>query len=158
MANEGKISTSVESQRQQLADALADLPIPEEAGSLNAAEKKIYQKFGQGKCKEDWFDHELIQLAELARVTLRIRRNRNAVKKEGDLVINRFGDKAANPRAAMIHQMVNQQLAIIRQLGLSSSKAQTKHHVINKARKEKAVRDNATQRPTGRPSLLAVAK
>ena len=150
-----RISTSIQSEVDNVAAALADLPIPPEAGSLNKMERAIYQTFGQGKAKSDWFDHELIQLAELARITLRIRTNRNCIKTEGDTIINRFGDRAANPRAGMVHQLITQQLLVIRQLGLSSSKAQTKQQVVTRARKEKGVRDNAN-RPAARPSLLAV--
>ena len=146
-------SDSLNNEVNNLADALADLPLPKEAGTLTKVQKAMYQAYGRGKATKDWFDHELIMLADLCRLTDQLVKERRKLKREGLIVAGRLGD-TSNPRAAVINSFSTQQQGMIRTLGLSSMKM-NKQSVVHRANKQKEARDQS-QPTMVRPSLLAV--
>ena len=146
-------SDSVNNEVDNLADALNDLPIPREAGGLTRVQRRLYQAYGRGKATKDWFDHELVMLADLCRVTDLLSKERRTLKREGMVVNGRLGP-ITNPRIAAVKTMSAQQLQMLRTLGLSSAQTMTKRQIVHRAGKAKDARSKL--RTTARPSLLAV--
>jgi hypothetical protein len=140
-----KRSTSHASAEENLADALIDLVPLRAAGEHTKQELEVFQIYSRGKAKKDWFEHELLILSQLAKVTVLLMESKEQLDKEGSVIYNTRGTPVCNPLFSVVDSLTRSQLALTRSLNLASSAAQkneenTKHANTERETKNKLVR------------------
>jgi len=147
-----KRSTSTQAAANNVANAATTVKPPAVAGKLDKDELLLFNMYIHGKAVDDWFEHELLHVAQLAQLSAHINRAKKQLKLEGDITVNARGTEVANPRFYVVDSLVRQQLAMTRALGLSSSAAQKKEHVKTRAKTENETRGKVKNKS----KLLAV--
>lgn len=146
-----KRSTSHASAQENLADALTEMmPLPA-AGEHTRAELEMFQIFARGKAKKDWFDHELVLLSQLAKLSVLLKESKEQLDKEGSISYNTRGSAVCNPLFNVVDSLIRSQLALCRSLNLASSASQKNEENTKHASTEKETRSKLT-----RTGLLAV--
>jgi len=147
-----KRSTSIQSNVEAVANALAELEPPKEAGPLTTTERALFDLYVQGKAAQDWFPHELLHVCQLAKLAALFNESKAQLDLEGSVIFNGRGTPVCNPLFTVVDTLIRSQLSLTRSLNLSSASGQKKEVNTEHAKKQKQLKDKLGNR-TG---LLAV--
>ncbi len=147
-----KRSTSKQANVNNVQAALEKTTPPPEGGKLNPEELAIFDLYAQGKARDDWFPHELMQLCQLAKLTHLFNESKEALDLEGSVIVNAKGTLVQNPLFSVVDSLIRSQLALTRSLNLSSASGQKKEQNTARAKKQKDTKESLSNRT----NLLAV--
>ena len=131
------------------------LEIPPEIPEMPERAEALYHMFGQGKVRADWFPHELIQLAQLAVMTVNHQDVMEQLQKEGFVVTNARGTQIQNPLFSVSDTILRMTLALSRSLGLASVSSADKKTTTKRALSAKEAKEAHKPKRTSKVSLLA---
>jgi phage terminase small subunit len=156
MTMDKKTSRSQKGEMDTLKGAMQKLAIPRHI-KLDEIEEEIYHLYVQKRAQRDWFEADLISVAQLAQLTHSLIIHTDMLKEEGAVIFNAKGTPVANPLFAVTDAILRQQLSIIRLLGFAGSAAGgDKRNTENRAAKEKDTRDKLGKAKPDKANLLAV--
>lgn len=108
-----------EKQAQALRGATLDIPLPEGLYLDGEDEKVLWRQFTGARAPKDWRRLDLVLVHKAIKLETRLKEMWEELDRIGYLLENARGTVTANPMAGIIHQVQNQQLAIIRTLQLT---------------------------------------
>jgi len=127
IVNGGKMSTSKETDVQNLEDAHSGgLTQMLSAPPMAQREEDYFNSYAQGKALQDWFEHEVITLTHLSKVSCIIDDTIEAVKHEGLTTINGAGSTIANPNIGTMRSLMSLELSAIKALRLATKEGREK--------------------------------
>lgn len=122
--------------RKAQAFVAADAPQVPRGYKLDSEEAQIlWAEFTAARSAGDWMRHDLITLAKIVDLELRIRDLRDSLDETGYLVENQRGTMVQNPQVMVWQTMIHMQMTAIRALSLTSA-ASDKSVIRNQAKQD----------------------
>lgn len=115
----GNVGGTFEQQRAALAAAQRGIPLPDGLTLDNNEEKQLWRQYTSARHPKDWKTLDLVLVHKAVKLEMRIREMWEELDRIGYLLENARGTVTGNPMVTAIHQVQNQQLAIIRTLQLT---------------------------------------
>lgn len=113
------MSTSRSSDVQNLADSQTQLMPSRSMPELNPNALEYFGYYSQGKALNDWFEHEVIMLGQLSKISVLIDNLIYAIEKEGSVVIGVTGRNIPHPGLAALAKLAALELNFVRALRLA---------------------------------------
>jgi len=115
----GNVGGTLERQRAALEAAQRGIPLPDGLTLASEEEKILWRQFTGARAPDDWKRLDLVLVHKAVKLEVRIREMWEELDAVGYLLENARGTVTGNPMVTAIHQVQNQQLAIIRTLQLT---------------------------------------
>jgi len=112
--------------RKSKSDINSVIPAPDGVRFDTDEEMVLWRQFTAARSKDMWREFDLILIAKMVALEVRIRKTIKAIDEQGYTTENKRGTMVENPLLRVVDTMQRQQLAIIRSLslGVSSQAAQ----------------------------------
>jgi hypothetical protein len=94
-------------------------PVPDGVELRTQEERTIWEQFTRVRAREDWRDFDLIMVSKAVQIEADLRKYRAMLEETGAITPNAKGSLVANPLLTVIDQLLRQQLAVFRSLGLN---------------------------------------
>lgn len=110
---------TTEWQVDDLADAMSSLQPLSISPELTSKAKTYFDVYAQGKSLDDWFDHEVVMVHQLSRLSCLIDDLFDEMDTHGKYTTTSSGNTVAHPRMALLKDFLGIEKATIRALRLA---------------------------------------
>ena len=128
------------------------VPVPRGFNFSEGEEKELWEAFTGARPKDDWLPHDLIMVAKIVELEVKIREFKANLEREGYIVENARGTMVENAYFRVYQTALVMQLSIIRSLSMNSTPS-AKETLRAQAKEDKKALENLSK--GGPLSLIA---
>jgi len=112
--------------------------------AMELRERAYFESYAQGKALQDWFEHEVIVVSHLAKLSCILDDIIEDIKVEGTTIIGSRGASAINPKVVALKSLMSLELSTIKSMRLAVKEGREKPAKRSDVSKRKAKETTVT--------------